>query len=81
MAPKADLKAQVLEKFEENADIVQRATKALTEVLKREPDAVLIAYEANGRVGCVAVPSSFALAKGLSEMVFDLLHPDDTEEE
>jgi phosphoheptose isomerase len=81
VAAEQSVKSETIEKFEENADLVARASKALTEVLKKEPDAILIGYESQGKVGVCAIPGSYALARGLSEMLYDLLHPAEEEED
>ena len=71
-----DPKEEAVARFTAQADLTEKAMAALSAALKKEPDAIMIAYEADGKVGVTGVPYSYALLRGMSELAFDLLHPE-----
>lgn len=70
-----DPRKAALESFNEANDLALRAHKALQEILKLSPRAIMFVYETDDALRITTVPFSKALAKGLADAAYEMMWP------
>lgn len=77
-------KAEAIEQFQEMADLDRRVAKVISEIMARQPFAVMIAWEDSEGTKVTSVPFSANLVKGMADTFYDMVfkepeEPDDLE--
>lgn len=72
-------KAEAIEQFQEMADLDRRVAKVISEVMARQPLAVMIAWEDAEGTKVTSIPFSANLVKGMVDTLFDMVFKDSDE--
>lgn len=71
---------RVIEQFAEQTNLEVKAMEAMTEIVKRAPQSILIAWEDDEGVSVTTIPNSKVLARGMADILFEMLIAKDDEE-
>lgn len=76
-------KAEAIEQFQEMVDLDRRVAKVISEVMARQPLAVMIAWEDAEGTKVTSIPFSANLVKGMVDTLFDMVfkEPEEPDEE
>lgn len=66
-------KAEAIEQFQEMVDLDRRVAKVISEVMARQPLAVMIAWEDAEGTKVTSIPFSANLVKGMVDTLFDMV--------
>lgn len=74
-------KAEAIEQFQEMVDLDRRVAKVISEVMARQPLAVMIAWEDAEGTKVTSIPFSANLVKGMVDTLFDMVFKEAEEPE
>lgn len=72
-------KAEAIEQFQEMVDLDRRVAKVISEVMARQPLAVMIAWEDAEGTKVTSIPFSANLVKGMTDTLFDMVFKESDE--
>lgn len=77
----SDQKTSQIEAFTAAAYRDKEAMEVLKSILETNPDAIMFTWEVGGTMKIATLPKSISLARGMTEVAFGLMWPDQQEDE